>query len=53
MWGTLTHERVIGPFFFDDDAITSNTFLDMLENYALPQLNNTTTLFSLTMSMFN
>jgi hypothetical protein len=39
-WCALTHERVIGPFFFDDDIIASNSFLDMLENYALSQLSS-------------
>jgi hypothetical protein len=38
--GALTHERVIGPFFFDENIITRNSVLDTLENYALPQLNN-------------
>jgi hypothetical protein len=40
VWWALTHEKVICPFFFDDNIITSNSFLDMLENYAFPQLNN-------------
>jgi hypothetical protein len=31
VWCALTHERVIGPFFFDENIITSNSFLDMLE----------------------
>jgi hypothetical protein len=39
VWCALTHERFIGPFFFDGDIITSNSFLDMLENYALPKLS--------------
>jgi hypothetical protein len=40
MWCSLAYERVISPFFFDEDIITSNSFLDMLEYYVLPQLNN-------------
>jgi hypothetical protein len=35
----LTQKRVLGPCFFDEDIITSNSLLDMLENNALPQLN--------------
>jgi hypothetical protein len=35
----LTRE-VIGPFFFDEEVITSSSFVDMLEMCALPQLNN-------------
>jgi hypothetical protein len=48
VWSVLTHERVIGPFFYDGDIITSNSFLNMLENNALLQLDdkgNTSTLF--------
>jgi hypothetical protein len=39
-WHALTCERVISPFFFVEDIITSSSFLDVLENYALLQLNN-------------
>jgi hypothetical protein len=28
----------IGPFLFDEDIIRGNSVLDMLENYAFPQL---------------
>jgi hypothetical protein len=28
------------PPFFYTNIVTSNSFLDVLENYALPQLNN-------------
>jgi hypothetical protein len=34
VWYSLTLDRVIRPFFFDEDI------LDMLENHVLPQLNN-------------
>jgi hypothetical protein len=37
---TLTDGRVSDPVFFDADIITSISFVDKLENYALPQLNN-------------
>jgi hypothetical protein len=41
MWYVLTHEKkVISPFFFDEYIITSSSFLDMLENCALPQFSN-------------
>jgi hypothetical protein len=40
VWCVLQHERVTGLFFFDEDIITSNSFLDMLENYALLQFKN-------------
>jgi hypothetical protein len=35
MWCALTHERVIGPFFFDEDIIKRNSFLDMLVSSVL------------------
>jgi hypothetical protein len=38
-WCALGHESVIGPCFFDEDIIKSNSFLDMLENYIIPRLN--------------
>jgi hypothetical protein len=40
VWCALTHERVIGPPFFDEHTITSSSFLDMLADCALPKLNN-------------
>jgi hypothetical protein len=43
-WCALTHEGVIGPVFFDEDIITSNSFLDMLENYALSHVSSTNNL---------
>jgi hypothetical protein len=36
MW-YLTHERVIGLYFLDEDIIIRSSFLHMLETYALPQ----------------
>jgi hypothetical protein len=38
-WCAPTHESIIGPYFFEEDIITSNPFLDMLQNKDLPQLN--------------
>lgn len=40
VWCVLTHERVVTLFCFDEDITTSNSFLDMLKNYALPQLSS-------------
>jgi hypothetical protein len=36
----LTHERVITLFSYDEDIITSSSFLDVLKNYAVPYLSN-------------
>jgi hypothetical protein len=32
-------EKVHGPFFFTEAAVTGDSFLEMLENWFLPQLN--------------
>ena len=33
------HDRLIGPFFFMERTITGNIYLDMLEQYVFPQLD--------------
>ncbi|GBO39255.1 hypothetical protein AVEN_166158-1 [Araneus ventricosus] len=33
----LSHDAVIGPFFFADTSMTANINLDMLQNYAILQ----------------
>jgi len=35
----VSHEKVHGQFFFTEAAVTGDSFLDMLENWLLPQLN--------------
>jgi hypothetical protein len=47
VWYVLTHERVIGPYFFDEDIITRSSFIQILENYALLQLKNNNLLLKL------
>ena len=32
------HDRVIGPFFFAEPTISAIVYLDMLEHYSVPQL---------------
>ncbi|KFM70121.1 hypothetical protein X975_02734, partial [Stegodyphus mimosarum] len=32
------HDRVIGPFFFTEETVLSVVYLDMLENFVFPQL---------------
>jgi hypothetical protein len=34
------HDQVIGPFFFQEQTINMNTYLDMLELYAVPQIEH-------------
>ncbi|KAJ4449634.1 hypothetical protein ANN_01038 [Periplaneta americana] len=36
----LTCDPVIGPFFFVESTVTGTTYLDMLENYAVPQIQD-------------
>ena len=40
VWCGLMHNRVIGPFFFCERTITANIYLDMLEHFVAPQLND-------------
>jgi hypothetical protein len=35
----VSREKVHGPFFFPDAPVTGDSFLDILENWLLPQLN--------------
>ncbi|KFM65919.1 hypothetical protein X975_00306, partial [Stegodyphus mimosarum] len=32
------HDQVIGPFFFTEKTVSSVVYLDMLENFVFPQL---------------
>jgi hypothetical protein len=34
------HDRIIGPFFFVENTVSENVYLDMLTNYAIPQLQD-------------
>jgi hypothetical protein len=38
VWCAITHRRVIGPFFFVENTITSTSYLYMLEWYAVQQI---------------
>ena len=35
----VSRKKVHGPFFFNEATVTEDSFLDMLENWLLPQLN--------------
>jgi hypothetical protein len=35
----VSREKVHGPFFFTEATVTGDSFLEMLENWLLPQLN--------------
>lgn len=38
VWCGLLHDHLIGPFFFAETTVTSNSYLDMLENFVCPQV---------------
>jgi hypothetical protein len=38
VWCGLLHGRLIGPFFFAEATVTFRNYLDMLENFVYPQL---------------
>ncbi|GBM22387.1 hypothetical protein AVEN_131502-1 [Araneus ventricosus] len=38
VWCGFMYDRVIGPFFFTEKTLTSVIFLDMLGNFAFPQI---------------
>jgi len=40
VWCGLLHDRVIGPFFFDDPTITQTNFLHLLQEDIYPQLRD-------------
>jgi hypothetical protein len=38
VWYGMMKYRIIGPFFFIEPTVTGNIFLDMSEQFAVPQL---------------
>jgi hypothetical protein len=38
VWCGMMKDRIIGPFFFIEPAVTGNIYLDTLEQFAVPQL---------------
>ncbi|KFM71424.1 hypothetical protein X975_15209, partial [Stegodyphus mimosarum] len=38
VWCGLMYDRVIGPFFFTEKTVSSVVYLDILENFVFPQL---------------
>ena len=38
VWCGLMHNKIIGPFFFNEPPTTATVYLDMLEGYVTPQL---------------
>ena len=40
MWCGFLHDRVVGPFFFDEATVKQDNFLDMLLQFAIPQVKD-------------
>ena len=40
VWWGLMHNKITGPFFFNEPPTTATLYLDMLEVYVTPQLQN-------------
>ena len=38
VWCGLMYNKIIGPFFFNEPTTTATVYLDMLEGYVTPQL---------------
>ncbi len=39
VWCAVSKDRVTGPYFFDEEAVTGEYYRNMLQSYALPRLN--------------
>jgi len=40
VWCGLLHDRLVGPFFFAEDTVTSTIYMNMLEGFAFPQIED-------------
>jgi hypothetical protein len=40
VWCGLMHNRVIGPFIFAEQTVTTTIYCDMLENFMVPQVED-------------
>jgi hypothetical protein len=40
VWCGMVKDRIIGPFFFIEPTVTGNIYLDMLQQFAVPQQPN-------------
>jgi hypothetical protein len=45
VWCALTRDRVIGPYFFAEHAVTSHSYLNMLELFAVHQIDDDNVIF--------
>ena len=40
VWRDLLHDRLVAPFFFAEDTVTSTIYMNMLEGFAFPQIED-------------
>ena len=40
VWCRLLHDCLVGPFFFAEDTVTSTIYMNMLEGFAFPQIED-------------
>ena len=40
MWCGLLHDHLVGPFFFAEDTVTLTIYMNMLEGFAFPQIED-------------
>lgn len=38
VWCAMSKKHLIGPFFFDDDTVTGENYLSMLQSFSLPEV---------------
>ena len=41
VWAAIFHDRIIGPYFFDDRTVNQKNYLEMLKCYFIPELRRT------------
>ena len=39
VWCGVHHSQIVGPYFFEEPTVTGANYLEMLQTYAIPQLN--------------
>ena len=40
VWCGLLHDRLVDPFFFVEDTVTSTIYMNMLERFTFPQIED-------------
>ena len=40
VWCGFLHDHLVGPFSFEEDTVTSTIYMNMLEGFAFPQIED-------------